>query len=170
MKIYNLLMSVLVAAVTLTSCHKDDAQIDDDIAAIKEYLSANGINASESNKVYYEVLTEGTGEQCESGDTIAVKYKVSTISNPDVVFDQNSGNKAVVFFLPEIPTTASGAGVPIYGFQLGMLTMKEGGISRFYVPSSFAYGSNEIGTEKEQYANLIFEVELCEIMHREKKH
>lgn len=170
MKIFNLLISVFIAAVALTSCSKDDAQIDDDIAAIKEYLSSNGINALESNKVYYEVLTEGTGEQCVSGDTIAVKYKVSTISNPDVVFDQTSDNKAVVFFLPEVPTTSSGAGVPIYGFQLGMLTMKEGGISRFYVPSSFAYGSNAIGEENEQYANLIFEVELCEIIHREKKH
>ncbi len=157
-------------AVALSACKKNTTQLEDDVDAIKDYLSANGISAQETNKVYYQVITEGDGEQCAAGDTVAIKYKVATINSPDKIFDQNEGNKATVFFLPTVLGNTSASGAPIYGLQFGLTTMKENGISKFYVPSSYAYGSQAVGPDSISYANLIFEVELCEIIRRDKKH
>ena len=159
----------MLAAVS--SCKKTTTQLEDDTDAIKTYLATNGITAEELNKVFYQVISEGTGDQCAFGDTVAIKYHVSTTENPTNIFEKNEGNKAVVYYLPNIlGGTAAGGVTPIYGLQIGLTTMKEKGISRFYIPSSYAYGASTISSDSIQYANLIYEVELCEIIRRDKKH
>ncbi len=170
MKLSKLLLIIAAIVAVVPSCKKTTTQLEDDTKAIKSYLSANGIQAQESNKVFYQVITEGTGEQCNPGDTVAVKYKMATIESPDKIVQQNKGDKAVIYFLPSTLGSSSDDGAPIYGVQLGMVTMKEGGKSRFYIPSSYAYGSSYVGPDSVSYANIIYEVELCEILRRDKKH
>ena len=70
----------MLAAVS--SCKKTTTQLEDDTDAIKTYLATNGITAEELNKVFYQVISEGTGEQCAFGDTVAIKYHVSTTETP----------------------------------------------------------------------------------------
>lgn len=162
------ILTVMLAAAS--SCKKATTQIDDDVDIIKTYLSTNGITAEETNHVFYQVITEGTGEQCKLGDTVAVKYKASTTENPTKIFEKNDGDKAKILFIPSrLGGTANGE-TPIYGLQIGLTTMKEGGKSRFYIPSSYAYGSSYVGPDSVSYANIIYEVELCEILRRDKKH
>lgn len=159
----------MILLLAMSSCEKTTSQLENDVDAIKSYLTTNGITAQEIDKVYYEVITEGTGEHCVPGDTIAIKYKMSTTESPDKIFETNDGDKAIVLYLPTmIGGTSENA--PIYGFQIGVTTMKEGGVSRFYIPSSYAFGSTPMGPDSVAYANIIFEAKLCEIIHRDKKH
>ena len=171
MKTKTLLLIATALLAAVSSCKKTTTQIEDDTKAIKSYLSANGITTEELSHVFYQVISEGTGEQCKLGDTVAIKYKASTTENPTNFFTQNKGDKAVVYYLPTaLGGTAAGGESPIYGLQIGLTTMKEGGKSKFYIPSSYAYGASKISTDSIEYANLIYEVELCEIIHRDKKH
>ena len=170
MKLNTLILIIAALTITLSSCKKTTTQLEDDTDAIKSYLSANGITTEEVSNVFYKVISEGTGEQCKLGDTVAIKYQASTTENPTNIFAKNEGNKASVFFLPtQLGGTANGE-TPIYGLQIGLTTMKEGGKSRFYIPSSYAFGASKISTDSIQYANVIYEVELCEIIRRDKKH
>lgn len=169
MKISRILVIMAVLVVAASSCEKTKTQLEEDTEAIKSYLSSKGITAQEYNHVFYQTLEEGLGEQCNLGDTVAVKYKMSTTENPDVIVEQNIGDKAVIFYLPSA-LGATSINAPIYGVQIGMTTMKEGGKSRFYIPSSYAYGSSYVGPDSVTYANIIFEMELCEIIRRDKKH
>jgi FKBP-type peptidyl-prolyl cis-trans isomerase len=171
MKLSKLLLIIAAIVAVVPSCKKTTTQLEDDTKAIKSYLSANGITTEELSHVFYQVISEGTGEQCKLGDTVAIKYKASTTENPTNFFTQNKGDKAVVYYLPTaLGGTAAGGESPIYGLQIGLTTMKEGGKSKFYIPSSYAYGASKISTDSIEYANLIYEVELCEIIHRDKKH
>ena len=171
MKLSKLLLIIAAIVAVVPSCKKTTTQLEDDTKAIKSYLSANGITTEESTNVFYQVITEGKGEQCIPGDTVAIKYQASTTENPTNIFEKNEGNKAVIYYLPTtLGGTATGGPTPIYGLQIGLTTMKEGGKSKFYIPSSYAYGASKISTDSIEYANLIYEVELCEIIHRDKKH
>ena len=167
------LLSIVIAVLMIaavSSCKKTKTQLEEDTDALKSYLSANGITAEENSHVFYQVITEGTGEQCKLGDTVAIKYKASTTENPTNIFEKNEGNKAKVYFMPTALGGTANGETPIYGLQIGLTTMKEHGVSRFYIPSSYAYGASKISTDSIEYANLIYEVELCEIIRRDKKH
>ena len=59
MKLSKLLLIIAAIVAVVPSCKKTTTQLEDDTKAIKSYLSANGIQAQESNKVFYQVITEG---------------------------------------------------------------------------------------------------------------
>ncbi len=152
-------------------CHKDDVdnsgyynaqkQLAADTEKIKEYLSANNIEAECYQNVFYEVLEEGDGVQCKAGHRVACKYRLTTVGNPDKVIDESDKRAFLVQLDNVVPSQYAGV---IYGFQIALVTMKEHGKSRFYIPSALAYASQPIGGE--QFANLIFEIELCEILNK----
>ena len=168
-KLIPVILTVMLATAA-SSCKKATTQIDDDVDIIKSYLSTNGITAEETSHVFYQVINEGTGEQCNLGDTVAIKYKASTTENPTKIFEKSDGDKAKILFIPtRLGGTANGE-TPIYGLQVGLTTMKEKGKSIFYIPSSYAFGASKISTDSIEYANVIYEVELCEIIRRDKKH
>jgi FKBP-type peptidyl-prolyl cis-trans isomerase len=164
MKFKHFLVLAAFMTVALFSC-SEESQLDEDLDDIKSFLSTNHISAEKYQNIYYEVLKEGTGDQCEAGDIVAFKYTLWSISDTTVVIDKST-NKAFTCTLPA--TIPNSAGEIITGLQIGLTTMKVGGISRFYIPSPYAYGSKEINGET--YANLLFEVELCEIKTYGSKH
>ena len=155
---------VFVLLTVFASCKKE-SQLDEDKDVIESFLKNNGVSYEEHNNIFYTVIQEGTGEECKAGDTIAVKFRLSLMSNEQKALD-SSLVKAVDFYMPaSVPTYDDGL---LPGVQIGMTTMKVGGKSKFYIPSSYGYGSSEIGGET--YANLIYYVELCAIKHRNTKH
>jgi FKBP-type peptidyl-prolyl cis-trans isomerase len=157
----------LMISVALFACKKE-TQLEEDLDDIKSFLKARNINAEKSDNIYYEVVSEGRGEQCEAGDTVAFKYKLYILNKPDSLIS-SSTEKALTYLLPSIiPNVTETSDVYTAGFQIGITKMKEGGISRFYVPSSYGFGNTKVGGE--EYANLIYEVELCEIKHYDTRH
>lgn len=159
------LLYAVIFSVAFLSCEKD-SQLDTDKKDIKSYLNSKNISYEEKSNIYYSVITEGTGEQCKEGDTIAIKYKVCLMNDERTGID-SSLVKAETYYLPTtIPTAVNDGLIP--GVQIGLTTMREGGKSELYIPSGYAYGAKEI--KGETYANLIFYVELCEIKHHDSKH
>ena len=60
-----------------------------------------------------------------------------------------------------------GAGHVIKGWDQGVAGMKVGGKRRLWVPSHLAYGERQIGAHIAPHSNLIFEIELLEVLTRD---
>ncbi|MCQ2974335.1 MAG: FKBP-type peptidyl-prolyl cis-trans isomerase [Bacteroidales bacterium] len=159
MKTKGILSLFMLIIILSTACKKEKFQIDKDKDAIKEYLKVNNIEAIEKNNIFYTINKASEGEQCEVGDTVAVKYNLYALHKPDSLLEECQ-DKAFIFTV--------GYGRVIRGWEYALPIMKEGEISRFYIPSALAYGNQEIAGKS--YANLIFDIELCEIKHRDKRH
>lgn len=155
---------ILCAVAVFASCKKDESDLSKDKKVIKAYLVENGIDAQEYKNVYYVVLEEGSGAQCKGGDKVACKYRLTTVDHPDKVIDQTDVHAFQCDLPEQVPT---GYGI-IPGFQIALTTMKEGGKSVFYIPAALAYGNDRFGDDDR--ANLIYEIELCEIISNGAKH
>lgn len=60
-----------------------------------------------------------------------------------------------------------GTGRVIKGWDLGIMGMKVGGKRKLFVPAELAYGDRQMGTLIKPNSNLIFEIELLEVMTRD---
>jgi peptidylprolyl isomerase len=60
-----------------------------------------------------------------------------------------------------------GTGRVIKGWDMGMIGMKEGGRRTLYVPSALAYGERKIGEMIPAHSDLIFQIELLEVLTRD---
>lgn len=60
-----------------------------------------------------------------------------------------------------------GTGRVIKGWDQGLVGMKEGGKRTLHVPADFAYGERQVGALIKPYSNLIFDVELLEVLTRD---
>ncbi len=55
----------------------------------------------------------------------------------------------------------------IQGWILGLKGMKVGGTRKLWVPAHLAYGERQIGNMIPPHSNLIFEIELLEVLTRD---
>ncbi len=55
----------------------------------------------------------------------------------------------------------------IQGWVLGLQGMKVGGLRKLWVPAHLAYGERQVGTVIPPNSNLIFEIELLEVLTRD---
>ena len=100
----------------------------------------------------YQVLQQGTGKSPKLTSTVKVKYEGRLIDG--TVFDSSiARNHPVEFKLNQV----------ISGWTEGVQTMKEGGKSRFFVPSNLAYGDVGAGDAIGPNSTLIFDIELLEV-------
>jgi len=60
-----------------------------------------------------------------------------------------------------------GTGRVIKGWDIGLMGMKVGGKRKLYVPAHLAYGERQIGAHIKPHSNLIFEIELLEVLTRD---
>jgi peptidylprolyl isomerase len=60
-----------------------------------------------------------------------------------------------------------GTGRVIKGWDQGLIGMKVGGKRKLFVPSHLAYGERQIGNLIGPNSNLIFEIELLDVLTRE---
>jgi len=100
----------------------------------------------------YQVLKEGTGASPKAEDTVEVHYH-GTLINGDVFDSSVDRDKKITFPLNRV----------IKGWTEGLQTMKEGGKSRFVIPSDLAYGDNGALPKIPGGATLIFDVELFKV-------
>ena len=64
---------------------------------------------------------------------------------------------------PGVITTATGLQYLVLTEGTGLQTMKEGGKTRFFIPSHLAYGKRGAGIDIGPDETLIFEVELLKV-------
>ncbi|WP_133471726.1 FKBP-type peptidyl-prolyl cis-trans isomerase [Paraglaciecola marina] len=105
-----------------------------------------------------EDLVIGTGKAAERGALITAHYKGWLEDGTE--FD-SSFKKGAAF-----QTVLSNKRV-IQGWILGLKDMKVGGKRKLWVPAHLAYGEREIGNMIPANANLIFEIELIEVLTRD---
>lgn len=60
-----------------------------------------------------------------------------------------------------------GTGRVIKGWDLGLVGMRVGGKRRLWVPAHLAYGERQMGPLIKPNSNLVFEVELLEVLTRD---
>ena len=141
----------LVIVGLLAGCQgtaKDDGKA---LEAGKAFLSENakkpGITTTASG-LQYQVLQEGKGRQPKETDVVRVNYAGSLVDGRE--FDRGEG---IEFPLNRV----------IPGWTEGLQLMKEGGKTRFFIPSDLAYGERGAGGVIPPNAALVFEVELVTV-------
>ncbi|MCQ4318876.1 FKBP-type peptidyl-prolyl cis-trans isomerase [Stutzerimonas stutzeri] len=60
-----------------------------------------------------------------------------------------------------------GTGRVIQGWDLGLMGMKVGGKRKLFVPAHLAYGDRQVGQHIAPNSNLLFEIELLEVLTRD---
>lgn len=106
----------------------------------------------------YEDIKEGTGISPKTGQIIFVHY-TGTLENGQK-FDSSVDRGEPLQY-------THGVGMVIQGWEEGLATMKTGGKRRLHIPSHLAYGERGAGRLIPANANLIFDVELVEVIDAE---
>jgi len=142
---------VLVISVLMSGCqgmNRDDGKAAE---AGKAFLAQNagkpGVMTTASG-LQYQVLQEGQGRQPGPTDMVRVNYAGSLVDGRE--FDRGEG---IEFPLNRV----------IPGWTEGLQLMKEGGKTRFFIPSDLAYGERGAGSAIPPNAALVFEVELIQV-------
>ncbi len=60
-----------------------------------------------------------------------------------------------------------GTGRVIKGWDLGLMGMQVGGTRKLFVPAHLAYGERQVGAHIKPHANLLFEIELLDVLTRD---
>ncbi len=60
-----------------------------------------------------------------------------------------------------------GTGRVIKGWDQGLIGMREGGKRKLFVPEALAYGERQVGALISPHSNLLFEIELLEVLTRD---
>lgn len=144
--------------ISFTSCDltKKDRQLQEaEKLEIQSYLNRNDTLHFELKEcgIYYLDIKEGTGALIATHDTAYVFYSMKNLAGVEI--ETNIGKDTLYFPVNE-------GMVSVRGFDFAVTFMKEGGKSKFIVPSSLAFGS--YGTNKlAPYTPLLFDVELVKI-------
>ncbi|MEP2652525.1 MAG: FKBP-type peptidyl-prolyl cis-trans isomerase [Paraglaciecola sp.] len=105
-----------------------------------------------------EDLVVGTGKAAERGALITAHYKGWLEDGTE--FDSSFKNGSA------FQTVLSNKRV-IQGWILGLKDMRVGGKRKLWVPAHLAYGERQIGNMIPANSNLIFEIELFEVLTRD---
>lgn len=107
----------------------------------------------DSSGLFYEYITNGSGEKPSMSDEVTVHYHGTLVDG--TVFD-SSVQRGISSSFPMNGVIA--------GFSMGLTKLKLGGKIRLYIPPSLAYGDNpRAGGIIKPGDILIFEVELLAI-------
>ena len=109
-------------------------------------------------EVKIEDFIEGTGKAAERGALITAHYRGWLEDGTEFDSSYKRGEPFQIVL--------SNNRV-IQGWILGLKGMKTGGKRKLWVPAALAYGERQIGTMIPPNSNLIFEIELLEVLTRD---
>lgn len=144
-------------------------QIKLDDKAIAEYLAKNKITAVKAPAgTYVQIITPGEGDAIDKSKVLKVYYTGKTIA-AGKVFDSNVDPK---FGHPEVYSVYMDAEPGsresvIAGWTDGLSLLKKGAKANLYIPSALAYGSRGRGADIKPNDNLMFEVEVVDVISAE---
>jgi len=132
------------------------AEYGDQISAGKSWLAENsskeGVVTTPSG-LQYKIITQGTGATPDPEDIVKVNYTGTT----------TDGNKFDSSYDRGEPARFRVSNV-IRGWVEGLQLMQEGTTMMLYIPYDLAYGERGAGNIIKPFENLIFEVELIEVI------
>ncbi|WP_217473948.1 FKBP-type peptidyl-prolyl cis-trans isomerase [Stutzerimonas stutzeri] len=111
-----------------------------------------------SDELQIEDIVQGDGKAVVKGALITTHYRGQL--EDGTVFD-SSHERGKPF------QCVIGTGRVIKGWDLGLMGMKVGGKRKLFVPAHLAYGERQIGKFITPHSNLLFEIELLEVLTRD---
>jgi len=111
-----------------------------------------------SMELQIEDLQAGEGKAVVKGALITTQYQ-GTLEDGTVFDSSYARGKPFQCVI--------GTGRVIKGWDLGLMGMKVGGKRRLCVPAHLAYGERQVGEHIRPNSNLIFEIELLEVLTRD---
>ena len=111
-----------------------------------------------NTEVKIEDLIEGTGKAAERGALITAHYRGWLEDGTEFDSSYKRGEPFQIVL--------SNNRV-IQGWILGLKGMKTGGKRKLWVPAELAYGERQISTMIPPNSNMIFEIELLEVLARD---
>jgi FKBP-type peptidyl-prolyl cis-trans isomerase FkpA len=118
---------------------------------IEKFVKEEGATKTPSG-LAYKVIKEGTGKTPSADDVVEVHYH-GTLTDGTVFDSSVERGKTISFPLNRV----------IKGWTEGLQTMKEGGKTKFVIPSELAYGEAGAPPKIPGGATLVFEVELFKV-------
>lgn len=111
-----------------------------------------------SSELQVEDIQLGDGKEVIKGALITTHYNglLEDGTKFDSSFDKGKPFQCVI-----------GTGRVIKGWDQGLMGMKVGGKRKLFVPAHLAYGERQIGMHIKPHSNLIFEIELLEVLTRD---
>ncbi|RQW29218.1 FKBP-type peptidyl-prolyl cis-trans isomerase [Rhodobacteraceae bacterium CH30] len=103
-------------------------------------------------------IVVGEGKEAVKGALITTQYRgcLEDGTQFDSSYDRGQPFQCVI-----------GTGRVIKGWDLGLMGMKVGGKRKLLVPAHLAYGERQIGAHIKPNSNLVFEIELLEVLTRD---
>ena len=111
-----------------------------------------------SDELRIEDIQLGEGKAAVKGALITTQYRgfLEDGSSFDSSYERGKPFQCVI-----------GTGRVIKGWDQGVLGMRVGGKRKLWVPAALAYGERGMGSRVPADANLIFEIELLEVLTRD---
>lgn len=111
-----------------------------------------------NHELRIEDIQLGTGKEVVKGALITTQYEgfLEDGTKFDSSYDKGKPFQCVI-----------GTGRVIKGWDQGLMGMKVGGRRKLFVPAHLAYGARQIGIHIKPNSNLIFEIELLEVLTRD---
>ncbi len=111
-----------------------------------------------TNELEITDLTVGDGKAIVKGALITAHYTgwLADETKFDSSHDRGKPFQCVI-----------GTGRVIKGWDQGLIGMKVGGKRKLFVPAHLAYGERQMGPLIKPNSNLIFEIELLEVLTRD---
>ena len=129
-------------------------QVDNQVA-LKTYFQEKNIEPQKGdNGLFFQIEKKGKGQKPKDGDYVKIHYKGMLLDG--TVFDESEQDNPYVFRL--------GHRLVIKGWDNGLQSFSEGSKGTLYVPANQGYGDKGIADVIPKKANLIYEIELLEIM------
>jgi len=133
-----------------------EKQKTEDDNKLQAYFAEKNLSPQKTaSGLYYIIDKEGTGPVIEKGQQVTVNYTGTSLSG--TAFDSNVDPQ---FKHVEPFTVTVGVGAVIKGWDEGLQLLKKGSKARFFIPSTLAYGRQDMGSDMGANANLVFEVEV----------
>lgn len=137
--------AILIYDITLNSF--ENPQLKNEVSFIQNFINTEGIPAvRHPSGLFYQITDQGDGPAPRWGSNVFVNYTGRLLETGDQ-FDQGQGAS---FNLSQL----------ILGWQIGLQQMNQGGVARFFIPSSLGYGPDGSGSAIPPNATLDFTVEL----------
>jgi FKBP-type peptidyl-prolyl cis-trans isomerase FkpA len=141
------------------------AQLDAESKVIEAYLAKNNIKATKTKwGTYVAINTEGTGEKISIKDIAVVNYTGRTLDSGKV-FDSNTDPQFK--HVQPMEVSVGELGGVIIGWPDAIMQLKKGSKATAYIPASLGYGDNGNGEKIKPGANLVFDIEITDVMTEE---
>jgi peptidylprolyl isomerase len=111
-----------------------------------------------NNELLITDIREGDGKEVVKGALITTQYNglLEDGTTFDSSYERGKPFQCVI-----------GSGRVIKGWDIGLMGMKVGGVRKLFVPAHLAYGDRQMGAHIKPGSNLLFEIELLEVLTRD---